>query len=320
MNGNNALQNNERIFSEDVRVPYGPGTKIHVRNKRRKDLPPRGAVILMHGSTYPGSAFDLRLDGFSWMDHLAVHGWDAYAPDLPGYGQSSRPAQMDQPPQANPPLMRTAEAVSALAAVVEFVARRCSVDRVHLIGWSWGTAITATYTAANPTRVERLVLYAPLWIRSGFSPINVEGPLGAYRVVTRQQAEERRRAGLSPEKALRIMPKAWYDAWADASFASDPWGQGQRLRAPNGTVQDMREYWASGRATFDPAAITAPVLLVVGDHDYDTPPALAQGLFGQLVNARSRRIVIVGDATHSLLIETQRMQLFQSVQGFLEEA
>ncbi len=309
----------ERIVAEDLRVPHGPGIEMHVRNKRREDgQRPNRAVILMHGSTYPSSAFDLALDGLSWMDHLAAHGWDAYALDLPGYGHSTRPAAMDQPPENNPPYMRTAEAVAALGAVVDWVAKRSGIERVHLIGWSWGTAITATYTAANPARVDRLVLYAPLWLRSGFSPINVEGPLGAYRVVTRSQAEARRRAGLDPQKALSIMPKAWYDAWAEATFSSDPWGQGERLRAPNGTVQDMREFWAAGRATFDPAAITAPVLLVVGDHDNDTPPSLAQGLFGALTNARYRRLVIVGDATHSLLIETQRMQLFACVQGFLE--
>lgn len=308
------------IACEDLRVPHGAGIEIHVRNKRCVDgSPSRGVVILMHGSTYPSSTFDLALDGLSWMDHLAANGWDAWALDLPGYGRSTRPAIMDQPPEANPPFMRTSDAVVALGAVVDFVAKQRGVDRVHLIGWSWGTAITATYTAAHPGHVDRLVLYAPLWIRSGFSPINVEGPLGAYRVVSRQDAEARRRAGLSREKALRIMPQAWYDAWAEATFTSDPWGNGARLRAPNGTVQDMREFWAAGRATFAPAAITAPVLLIVGDCDNDTPPALAQGLFTELTNASARRLVIVGDATHSLLIETQRQQLFGSVEQFLSE-
>ena len=33
------------------------------------------------------------------------------------------------------------------------------------MGWSWGTVTMATYTTQNPKKVERLVLYAPSWIR-----------------------------------------------------------------------------------------------------------------------------------------------------------
>ena len=45
----------------------------------------------------------------------------------------------------------------------------------------------ATYTTQNPNKVERLVLYAPAWIRQ--TPPLTEsqagpGPLGAYRTVT----------------------------------------------------------------------------------------------------------------------------------------
>jgi pimeloyl-ACP methyl ester carboxylesterase len=310
------------VVASEFRIPFADGLDIYIRNKRPEGITsfsPARIAVLMHGATYPGNAFDLPLGGRSWMDYLAGRGFDTYALDLPGYGFSTRPPALNQPAEANPPFMRTAEAIEALGKVVDFVARRRAVARVNLLGWSWGTAITSGYAARYPHRIERLALYAPLWIRSTPSLIPVNDKLGAYRVVSREAAEKRRRAGLSEEKALEVMPKAWFDAWADAIFATDPDGKGNTLRAPNGVLLDTTEYWSSDKATFDPAAITAPTLLVVGEWDQDTPPYMAQTLFPLLVNAKWRRLTIISEATHSLLMEKHRWLLFRTVQQFLEE-
>ncbi len=57
-------------------------------------------------------------------------------------------------------------------------------DDPPLLAWSWGTTIAGAYAAQNNDRVERLVLYAPVWQRQTPSLVRVEGPLGAYRTVT----------------------------------------------------------------------------------------------------------------------------------------
>lgn len=42
--------------------------------------------LFVHGSTCPAeTAFDLRLDGLSWMDFIAGHGSDVYLADVGGY-------------------------------------------------------------------------------------------------------------------------------------------------------------------------------------------------------------------------------------------
>jgi hypothetical protein len=44
----------------------------------------RGDKVLLyvHGATYPSStAFDLPLNGMSWMDYIARHGYDVYLID-----------------------------------------------------------------------------------------------------------------------------------------------------------------------------------------------------------------------------------------------
>src|SRR5450631_1305879 len=52
------------------------------------------------------------------------------------------------------------------------------IPRLNLLGWSWGTALMATYTTQNAQKVERLVLHAPVWIRQTASLVQTgPGPL-----------------------------------------------------------------------------------------------------------------------------------------------
>ena len=83
----------------------------------------------------------------------------------------------------------------------------------------------ATYTTQNPDKVERLVLYAPVWIRQTPSLAQAgAGPLGAYRTVTREQAMQRWMTGVPEDKKATLIPAGWFDAWADATWATDPVG------------------------------------------------------------------------------------------------
>src|ERR1700734_1692027 len=100
------------------------------------------------------------------------------------------------------------------------------------------------------------------------------------------------------ERENRRHEESGHEAWADATFATDPVGAAMLppvLRAPNGSVQDSRRYWAAGRPLYDPADVIAPVLLAVGEWDHATPPAMAQALFARLVNAPSKRLVMIGE-------------------------
>jgi len=62
-----------------------------------------------------------------------------------------------------------------------------------------------------------------------------------------------------------------------------------------------------------------PTLLLVGEWDQDTPPYMAQALFTKLVNAPYKQLVQIGEATHTVLMEKNRMQLFRAVQAFLDQ-
>jgi pimeloyl-ACP methyl ester carboxylesterase len=313
------------LVTEEFMIPGAdPGVQLYVRNKRPRDMAafkPDNIVLFVHGATYPAeSAFDLQLDGLSWMDYIAVRGNDVYLVDVRGYGKSSRPAEMDQPATANKPIVNTDTAARDYGAAVDFIRARRGVDKINVLGWSWGTAITALYTSRNNAKVNRLVLYAPVWLRQTKSLTDTGAALGAYRTVTIDAAKKRKETGLRPGK--NPMPDAWFDAWAQATFASDPVGSKANpryVRAPNGVVQDGRDYWSAGKPMYDPADIRVPTLLILAEWDADTPLYMAQTLFPQLVNAAPKRLVVIGEGTHSVINEKNRMQLFREVQMFFDE-
>jgi pimeloyl-ACP methyl ester carboxylesterase len=316
-----------RVVMEEMTVPSEPGIEIYVRNKRPADLSafrPERTVLFVHGATYPAhTSFDLKLDGMSWMDYIAARGYDVYLLDLRGYGRSTRPKEMDEAPEANPPIVRGTAAVKDISAVVDFILARHGIARLNLLGWSWGTTLMATYTTQNPGKVERLVLYAPAWIRTTPSLSRPPGPLGAYRAVAREQAKTRWLTGVPEDKKATLIPPGWFDAWADATFATDPVGAKMNppvIRAPNGVQQDGDEFFAAGRPYYDPAKITTPTLLVHAEWDRDTPAYMAQTLFPLLVNAPGKRYVQLPEGTHTIMMEKNRLMLFEAVQAFLDEA
>lgn len=234
------------LVTEDVYIPSDtPGIQLFVRNKRPKDLAVSADRILLyvHGATYPSeTAFDLQLDGMSWMDYIAAHGWDVWLVDLRGYGRSTRPPEMDQAARDNAPIVNTEIAVRDAGAAVDFILKRRGASRVNLLGWSWGTSIMGAYAAANNEKVGRLVLYAPLWLRDTPSLIGGDGPLGAYRTVNKANAKKRWLAGVPEDKQADLIPAGWFEAWSDATWETDPRSrESGLLRAPNGIIQDLRD-------------------------------------------------------------------------------
>ena len=318
------------LTTEEYMVPSGdPGIELFVRNKRSEANAahsPARTLLFVHGATYPAhTAFDLPLGGLSWMDYIASRGFDVWCMDIRGYGRSTRPPEMAQPAEANPPIVRGETAIADIAAVAAFIRAHRSLPRIVHMGWSWGSTLMARYAADHPDTVERLILFAPPWLREGASP--AAGPagatLGAYRTVTQAQARERWLNGVPETTKAGLIPPGWFEHGAGVTWATDPEGLRRNpsvLRAPNGVLLDSREFAQAGRPYWDPAKVTAPTLLVVAEWDRDTPPAMASAIFPLLVNSPNKRLVMLGEGTHTILMERNRGMLFQTVQGFLEEA
>ena len=170
--------------------------------------------------------------------------------------------------------------------------------------------------------MNRLVLYAPVWVLQTPKPMTDEAPkIGAYRMVTRDAALARWMTGVPEDKKATLIPSDWFDAWQQATWATDPKSAGTNppaLRATNGVMLDFQRYYATGKATYDPSKITAPTLMIQAEWDADTPPARSQGLFPLLTHAAMKQYILIGEGTHTVMMEKNRMQLFSAVQTFLE--
>ncbi|WP_255148738.1 alpha/beta hydrolase [Halorarius halobius] len=161
------------------------GTRIRLWERSPSD--PDEAVLFVHGATYPGRVvFDLDASGgYSWLDATARAGRAAFAVDLRGYGDSERPPAMDAPADANPPPARADAVVADVRAALAAVRER--VDRVHLVGYSWGTIICGRLLASSDAPVvASLTQFAPVFrmdeaVVADFDPGD---PAPAYRRLT----------------------------------------------------------------------------------------------------------------------------------------
>ncbi len=118
------------------------GMRIHCLTAGESGSP----VMLLHGAGVDSASF-------SWgevIGPLAAH-HRIFAPDLPGYGQSSKPD-----------IQYTIE---FYVSFVEHVLDVLHLEKVSLVGLSLGGAIALALTLRAPGRVEKLVLVDPYGIQ-----------------------------------------------------------------------------------------------------------------------------------------------------------
>jgi pimeloyl-ACP methyl ester carboxylesterase len=231
---------------------------------------------------------------------------------------------MNQPPEANKPITSTETAAHDLGAAVDYILKKRGVSKIDVMGWSWGTSIAGMYTSEHNAKVDRLVLYAPQWIRTEPpAPATANAPpLGAYRLVSKDSAKARWLKGVAEDKQATLIPPGVFKAWADATWATDPEASKHSppmLRAPNGVFEDNLKYLSAGKAQYDPGKITVPTLLLHAEWDADLPSYLAQAYFKQLTNTPYKRLIELSEGTHTVMMEKNRMQFFHELMGFLDE-
>ncbi len=117
-------------------------------------------LVLAHGSATAGrETFDLKVPGrpeYSLMDFLARQGFDVFAPDMRGFGSSTKPEGH----------ITTEQAAADLNAVIDFILKLRGVPQVHLLAWSWGTQYGGQFVMAQPQKVQRYAAYAQMHAKS----------------------------------------------------------------------------------------------------------------------------------------------------------
>jgi pimeloyl-ACP methyl ester carboxylesterase len=304
------------ITHRDFFINSDPGIRLFVREVTVGQNGSGKPILLVHGARVPGIAsFDLPVSGGSLAEDLAQRGFNVYILDLRGYGQSTRPKEMDEPPTAHPPLVRSNEAVRDIAATVDWIRLRRALASVVLFGWATGGQWAAHYTSLYPEKVSALIMLNSLYGASSPHPLmghgsDMEDPAhpghfnrsvcGAYRLNDAQSLLRQWDRSIPVEDKSQWRDPAIAKAYVDAALASDPTSNSRTppsMRSPCGALEDSF-YLAIGRRLFDASLITAPVLILASERDFWSRPEDRQAMADELVHSPKVRVVVIPSATH----------------------
>jgi pimeloyl-ACP methyl ester carboxylesterase len=248
---------------------------------------------------------------------LLIHGWlfshrswravlpplsaqfSVYAPDLPGHGESDRPASYPY-------------SLDALAGTLAGLLDSLELPRVSLIGHSLGGSLALLLAARHRQRVGRLVLVSPL-----IQPAPLPVPL---RLALLPVLGERFFKRLCSRRALREFLRQ--HIYLDPALPTDEqlhivW---ERLSRPGGSqaayriLQSLTEHGdALVRAMPE---VSCPVLMVRGDRDRLLPEAHVDRLRAGIAAAELVRIAGAAHAAH----EERPDAFVEAVLAFLRAA
>ncbi len=268
----------QRAKSLDIRTADGRMLRAHDTGRIGRD---ELVVVWHHGTPNIGLPPEPL---FPTADRLGIR-WVGY--DRPGYGGS----------ESNP-----GRSIGSAAADVAAVADALGIDRFAVMGHSGGSPHALACAALLPDRVIGVLAVATLapfaadgldWF-AGMSPAGVATLQAA---AAGRDAKERHEA-TATEPDPGFVP-------ADHAALEGDWSWFMTVvrpalsDGPGPLIDDDLAYVAPWG--FDPAAVTAPTLLLHGSDDRIAPVAHAEWLAGSIASAELR---VVPDAGHISVLES----------------
>jgi len=226
---------------------------------------------------------------------LAHHGWNVLAVDLPGHCRSG------------------GEAPDSVEAAADFIAAlldAASVARAALIGHSWGSLIALEAAARLGERISHLVLVGtayPMKVSATLLDASLNEPMKALKMINVFS-----RSTLAPPPSV-LGPGTWVYG---ASLAL-----GRRVLASNPAVNVFHrgfvacDSYANGEEAM--AAVSCPVLMVLGSQDQMTSPKAAQTLIASATASGNTCKVIALPVGHHQMSEAPDATL-QAIREFLQ--
>lgn len=258
-------------------------------------------ILVLHGG--PGFSHTLLLP----VQELA-HDRRVIFYDQLGSGKSDRPDDLS--------LWNTARFVRELGQVRQAL----GLDRVILLGASWGTMLAVDYMLTDPLGVEALILSSPclsarMW-KEDADRLRQELPQTVQELLLRHEAagttaSEEYQAGVMEyikRFACRLnpLPQGVLDAIADANMQvyTHMWGPSEFY--PTGSLKDYDR-------TGELSRIRTPTLFTCGRHDEATPEST--GHYQSLVPGAE--MVVFENSSHMAVIE-EPLAYLGAIKAFLK--
>ncbi|HWN09810.1 MAG TPA: alpha/beta hydrolase [Pyrinomonadaceae bacterium] len=254
-------KNREAVFHADYsRFAEVDGVRVHYQEAGRSDAPP---MILIHGFASSNLVWSKVLL------ELAAAGFRVIAPDLPGYGYSGKPRDLDY-------------TIASQARIIIGLLEQLGIERAAIVGSSYGGAVAATIALDHPELVEKLVLVGAvtnnkptryLLMRLFGSPIigDVISPLlvGSRRL-------------------LRSRMKRVYDRheWVLDERRVNARHLPLQTRGTHRAIIRTVRRWDADRVSRDAHLINLPTLVLWGDADREVPLEHGEELQEKLPNSQ----------------------------------
>jgi pimeloyl-ACP methyl ester carboxylesterase len=262
---------------------------------------PRPVLFLVHGSSNSAlSSFDLSIPGhgeYSLMNVFAAQGYDVWTMDHENYGRSSQTAGNSD----------IRSGVEDLKAAVALVVQETGCDRLNFLGVSSGAIRAGAFAQAAPEAIKKLVLVA-------FTYKAMDSPALKKRAQQLDYFRTHNRRKRDREMIRSIFARdghpEFYDPVVAEALADAELIYGEEI--PTGTYLDM----VANLPLVDPAKVTAPVLLLSGEHDGNGTLDDLYDFFRALPNG-DKQFVVLPRVAHSVTYSKNRHLFWHAVTQFL---
>jgi pimeloyl-ACP methyl ester carboxylesterase len=308
-----------KVRSEVVRIDSStPGLKLALHHELAiSHQHPRlqNIVLFAEGSAVPTSGnAAFKINGISWMDNLAQHGFDVWSLDYLGYGESGRYAASDVIPG------RASDCASQLEQAARFILKQQRGQKLSVIGDSFGSLVAGLFATRVPELLDKLILFAPVTPVSASKAKAEPEPKTKYDFVTADDLWQLYLSWLPKGQFAGLSRAFFINEWGSKYLDSDATSRERNppsVMVPAGPDLDSADI-ENGQFPYDPGRIKAPTLIIFGEWDLVATEDGGKRLFDLLTGAQHKRRIIIGRGTHILQLESVRFELYREVQTFLE--
>lgn len=206
-------------------------------------------ILLIHGLTYAQFVFDIKYKDYSMCEYFVQKGYAVWRLDLGGYGKSDK--------YENGWDVNTENAAKDVVCAIEEIQRMQGVRAIDLLGWSWGTMITAKASILYPEMIRKMIWMGPCF-GGAFPPEKVETP---FLTIDDDYINRvwRKKFTSANYDMSSVEPMLW-NMWNLLAYRQN--GEGLR---PAGGAKEIME--AGERWLIEPEKVSVPVLILTGDID-----------------------------------------------------
>lgn len=209
-------------------------------------------ILLVHGLTYTQHAFDIQYKDYSVSEFLAKNGYTVWRLDIGGYGKSEK--------YENGFDVTTQNAAEDQICAIEKICQLQNVEKVDLLGWSWGSMTTSKVASQRPDLLHKVIWLGPCF-GGAFDPVQMDNPFSTlnYQYVIRvfQHLSGTNNTVVDFDTVEPGVLGVWLNNTYKADATHD---------RPNGGAKEIMEIgdgWL-----IDINAVKVPVLIVTGDNDF----------------------------------------------------